>query len=90
MREAEDEGLKKTVPGSILNINDDGSSIQEGIMNTELLQKLPKPDGLDRTRLLNLLLSEEYGFLPPAPVSVTAGEEEEDRAFCAGKAVLKS
>ena len=89
MREAEDEGLKKTVPGSILNINDDGSSIQEGIMNTELLQKLPKPDGLDRTQLLNLLLSEEYGFLPPAPVSVTAGEEEEDRAFCAGKAVLK-
>ena len=58
-------------------------------MNSELLKKLPMPDELERTEIMNLLLSEEYGFLPEPPVGVTADVESEDRGFCAGKAVLK-
>ena len=58
-------------------------------MNSELLKNLPMPDNLERTEILNLLLSEEYGVLPGPPVGVTADVESEDRSFCAGKAVLK-
>lgn len=55
----------------------------------QLLQKLPMPDGMKKSEILNLLLTEEYGFLPDAPVSVKAEVVETDESFCAGKAVLK-
>ena len=81
--------MKMETSGSILNISNHCISILEGPMNSELLKQLPKTDGLERTELLNILLSEEYGFLPGPPVGVTADVESEDRSFCAGKAVLK-
>lgn len=81
--------MKMETSGSILNISNHCIYILEGHMNSELLKKLPMPDELGRTEILNLLLSEEYGFLPEPPVGVTADVESEDRGFCAGKAVLK-
>ena len=81
--------MKMETSGSILNISNRSISTLEGSMNSELLKQLPKTDGLERTELLNLLLSEEYGFLPEPPMGVTADVESEDRSFCAGKAVLK-
>ena len=81
--------MKMETSGSILNISNRSISTLEGSMNSELLKQLPKPDGFEQTELLNLLLSEEYGFLPGPPVGVTADVESEDRSFCAGKAVLK-
>ena len=81
--------MKMETSGSILNISNHCIYILEGHMNSELLKQLPKTDGLERTELLNILLSEEYGFLPGPPVGVTADVESEDRSFCAGKAVLK-
>lgn len=49
---------------------------------------LPSPLGMDRQRLLELLLQEEYGALPSAPNSLTAEEIKCDKKFCAGKAPL--
>ena len=48
-------------------------------MNGDLLKRLPKPEGMDKSEILELLLSEEYGFLPdpPAGVSVEAEAVEE-------------
>lgn len=55
----------------------------------QLLQKLPSPDGMTKSEIVNLLLTEEYGFLPEAPFAVRAEVESEDKSFCAGKAILK-
>lgn len=55
----------------------------------QLLQKLPMPNGMKKTEIVELLLREEYGFLPNAPLSVRAEVESEDQSFCAGKAILK-
>ena len=81
--------MKMAISGGILNISNHCISILEGPMNSELLTQLPEPYGFERPELLNLLLSEEYGFLPELPVAVTADVESEDKNFCAGKAVLK-
>lgn len=52
------------------------------------MNTLPSPLGMDRQQLLELLLREEYGFLPPAPLSLTAEEIKLNKKFCAGKAPL--
>lgn len=54
-----------------------------------LLDKLPDPSGLDKHAIVNLLLREEYGYLPARPYQVSAKIESEDKKFCAGKASLK-
>ena len=55
-----------------------------------LLKTLPSPIGLSREEIIDLLLKEEYGYLPSAPYSVTATVKSEDTKFCAGKAELLS
>lgn len=55
-----------------------------------LLQKLPTLEGLEKQALLEVLLREEYGYLPARPYEVTAEETAFDRKFCAGKAPLHS
>lgn len=55
----------------------------------ELLKRLPMPDGMAKADIVELLLAEEYGFLPPAPHSVSAETESCDHDFCAGKADLE-
>lgn len=54
-----------------------------------LLKKIPMPDNMKKEEIIDLLLREEYGYLPPAPESVTVVEESCDDIFCAGKAPLK-
>ena len=54
----------------------------------ERLRTLPNPVGMDRQKLVDLLLQEEYGILPSDPHTVTATVEVENRKFCAGKAQL--
>lgn len=58
-------------------------------MNQKSLEHLPSPEGMDRTEILHLLLSEEYGFLPDPPAGMTVNIETEENNFCAGKAILK-
>jgi len=55
----------------------------------KLPENLPMPNHMAKSEILHLLLAEEYGFLPSAPISVTGVEESCDVRFCAGKAVLK-
>ena len=55
----------------------------------ELLKKLPSPIGFSRDRILELLLSQEYGFLPPAPETLDVEETSRYDRFCAGKAPLQ-
>ncbi|MCL2209961.1 MAG: hypothetical protein FWC19_01090 [Treponema sp.] len=42
-----------------------------------------------REQIVNLLCKEEYGFLPPEPVSLASEIIQTDEEFCAGKAPLK-
>ena len=53
-----------------------------------LLKRLPMPDGIEKGEIKELLLREEYGYLPKGDVEVSAELIEEDKKFCAGKAVL--
>ena len=46
------------------------------------------PNGMNKEEIMKLLLTEEYGFLPEAPTSVTAEEVSCMENFCAGKAKL--
>ena len=55
----------------------------------ELCSKLPSPVGMTRHDILDLLLREEYGFLPPAPTALEVEETNYDRRHCAGKAPLR-
>jgi hypothetical protein len=55
----------------------------------ELCSKLPSPVGMTRPALLDLLLREEYGFLPPAPKALEVEETGYNKRFCAGKAPLR-
>lgn len=55
----------------------------------KLLEKLPMPGDMTKEAILDLLLREEYGYLPTAAYSVSAKEESNDTTFCAGKADLK-
>ena len=49
---------------------------------------LPSPCGKERAEIIELLLSEEYGFLPPT-ASVKGELISVDERFCAGKARLE-
>ena len=55
----------------------------------ELLKKLPSPIGLTHEQILETLLTQEYGFLPPAPEKLEVEETSCYDRFCAGKAPLK-
>ena len=52
------------------------------------INRLPTAIGKDSTELLDILLREEYGYLPSRPYSVEAVIEKRNKKFCAGKAVL--
>ena len=54
----------------------------------DLLNKLPMPDDMEKEEIVQLLLKEEYGFLPKGKTEVSAELLEADEKFCAGKAVL--
>ena len=55
----------------------------------DLCNRLPSPVGLSRQEILQLLLKEEYGFLPPAPKALEVEETGYNKRFCAGKAPLR-
>jgi len=55
-----------------------------------LPNNLPSPVGMSRQEIVDLLLREEYGYLPPAPISVQIEELSYNRRFCAGNAPLKT
>ena len=56
-----------------------------------LLASLPDPKNMKKAEIVDLLLREEYGYLPPAPDSVEVTlSKKEDTKFCAGKAILRS
>lgn len=57
----------------------------------DFLASLPCPYEMEKKEIVDLLLREEYGYLPPAPdaVEVDVEERKADRSFCAGKASLK-
>ncbi len=50
---------------------------------------IPSPAGLRKEDIVNLLLREEYGYLPTSPDKVMGEVLEVDDFFCAGKAVYK-
>ena len=53
-----------------------------------LLERLPSPDQMDKRELVDLLLREEYGYLPPAPDSVEVETVSVEKSgWFAGKAV---
>ena len=56
----------------------------------DVLKTLPSPLGMNREQILELLLREEYGFLPPAPLNLKAEVLSEDDCYCAGKAVAQN
>ncbi len=52
--------------------------------------QLPDPCKWSKREILDVLLREEYGYLPAAPHTVTATLEKCDKKFCAGKATLQT
>ena len=54
----------------------------------ELLNQLPSPLGMEKKDLLDVLLREEYGYLPTRPYAVEAELISRDKSFCAGRADL--
>ena len=44
--------------------------------------------GKSKKEIIDLLLREEYGYLPPRPVSVSATLDKRDKRFCAGHGEL--
>lgn len=50
---------------------------------------LPMPDDMTKAEIIDLLLKEEYGYLPPKPLDVTAEIVETIDNFAAGKAIHK-
>ena len=52
------------------------------------MKSLPSPLGMSRNEIIDLLLKEEYGYLPDTPVEVSA-EEEIDYSFCPGKTIMR-
>ncbi len=54
-----------------------------------LPKNLPSPMGMTKKEIVNLLLKGEYGTLPSAPISVKYHVEEEDKRYCAGKAIYQ-
>jgi hypothetical protein len=60
------------------------------VMEMNLPNGLPKIENMTKPEMMELLLHEEYGYLPPAPISVRYGVVEENKRFCAGKASLQT
>lgn len=54
-----------------------------------MIEKLPSPMGKSKKEIMDVLLREEYGYLPPRPVSVSATLHKKDKKFCAGRADLQ-
>ena len=54
------------------------------------LQILPSPLGMTKEEIVELLLTEEYGFLPEVPQSISAKVLDRYDNFCAGKAFLET
>lgn len=54
----------------------------------DVLYKLPSLENKTKEELLEVLLAEEYGYLPPAPDKTDVTEESRDLTFCAGRADL--
>ncbi len=54
----------------------------------KLLKSLPSPMGMEKSEIVDMLLREEYGYLPERPYSVTAEEVKRDTSFAAGRADL--
>lgn len=52
------------------------------------LENIPSPLNMDKKEILDLLLKEEYGYLPSVPYSVEAITESKDEWLFGGKAVL--
>ena len=50
---------------------------------------IPNVCELEKSEIVDLLLREEYGYLPEAPNSVHAELVTRDKGFCAGKADLE-
>ena len=58
-------------------------------MLKEMLKERNIPPFLDREEMLDILMREEYGYMPPKPLSVTWElKKHHIRSFCAGKADL--
>ena len=55
----------------------------------ELLNKLPYPNGMKKDDIVDLLLREEYGYLPARPDSVTVTVENPGIQHFAGKGYLQ-
>ncbi len=53
------------------------------------VENIPMPNGKSKREIIELLLSEEYGYLPDVACSVSAMLVSEDELFCAGKAVYR-
>ena len=63
-------------------------------MELKLPEGLPMPDGMSKPELLELLLTQEYGFPPEPPLSVHGEETGADAIgaeadLCGGEAILK-
>ncbi len=52
-------------------------------------RNIPMPNELSKKEIIDILLKEEYGYLPEKPIKITAEEESKDEVFCAGSAVLR-
>lgn len=52
------------------------------------ISRLPTPVGRTKDEIVDILLREEYGYLPPRPYAVEAALINIDKRFCAGKAEL--
>ena len=55
----------------------------------KLLNKIPMPGDMTKKEIVDLLLKEEYGYLPERPEKVTVEQVSVDGGFCAGKVLLK-
>ena len=60
------------------------------IGRNKMIDKLPSPMGRSKREIMDILLREEYGYLPPRPSSVSVTLDKRDKGFCAGKAELHS
>lgn len=64
-------------------------STERRIHNMELLNRLPMPDGMDKSQVLEVILNEEYGFLPVSPDSIKAEVVDEKTGIFDSKAVWR-
>ena len=75
---------EKQVKSNFLFLED----LNTQIRRNKMIEKLPSPMGRSKKEIIDMLLREEYGYLPPRPFSVSATLDKRDKRFCAGKAEL--